>query len=208
MANMVSSEFVNQKSNKVIDSIRDLITSCNTDGDQSRNLQFMRDSLAIGGLGFDMVNASNTGWDGMRSSDGLNIESKTTSITTKNYGIICEDTTKQKALRFGTGDVAIALTVFADNLYPMFSVVGNNPEIANELLIKSDKKRAQGKRENVRIPMNKLIKKYGFNIVARNDFGFTKADVVEHLQSKYKKAYKNLTEDMVLTANEVIINKM
>lgn len=203
---MVSTSFVNNQSSNIIKNLRELALSCGIT-DQSRILQFMRDGLAIGGLGFDLINPGNTGWDGSRSSDGLNVESKTSSTSTKNYGIICEDTTEQKANRFGEGDVAIVFTVFADNLLPMFSVVGNNPMISTELLEKSNKKREQGKRENVRISMSRLIKTYGFNIVVRDDYGFTKAEVIEHLQSKYKKAYKNLTEDVILTTSEVVLNK-
>lgn len=165
-SSMSSSSKVMELSIKTIDAMRELAIETGITN-QAMLAQFARDRVAILGLGFEGCNVKTTGWDGQRSSDDLYIESKTVSCTSKVYNITCEDTSRRKACKFGVGNVAIALTVFGYDLLPMFSVVGNNPEIWQELFNKSEKKRKAGKRENVTISMNNLIKKYDFKIVVR-----------------------------------------
>lgn len=168
--------------------------------DDSRINQMMRDGMVASYLGFDATNNGTTGWDAANTTTGVNLESKTNSIKSKSYKATFQDTTVAKASRFGNGDVVVALSVFSDVFTPMFAVVGNNPAISQELLERSNKKRLQGVRPNVVIPMKSLINKYGYKVVALDA---SKEEVLNHLQSKYKRGFKNLTVDDIYTSDEV-----
>lgn len=168
--------------------------------DVDRGVNEMRDGLAGHLIGFKYVNNLKNGFD-CANSNGEMLEVKSINVCAKDWGATFNDTTEEKALSFKSEDVYLQAPVWIDAAKISFFMVGNNPEVGDYLLERV--KKYNDNRSSIRctqtLSVSKLYKDFGFKIVAVDE---TKEQVANRLKEKYKKAFKNICVDDILTVDE------
>lgn len=168
--------------------------------DVDRGVNEMRDGLAGHLIGFKYVNNLKNGFD-CANSNGEMLEVKSINVCAKDWGATFNDTTEEKALSFKSEDVYLQAPVWIDAAKISFFMVGNNPEVGDYLLERV--KKYNDNRSSIRctqtLSVSKLYKDFGFKIVVVDE---TKEQVANRLKEKYKKAFKNICVDDILTVDE------
>ena len=168
--------------------------------DVDRGVNEMRDGLAGHLIYFKYVNNLKNGFD-CANAKGEMLEVKSINICAKDWGATFNDTTEEKALSFKSEDVYLQAPVWINASKISFFLIGNNPEVGDYLLERVKKYNA--KRSSIRctqtLSVTKLYKDFGFKIVAVDE---TKEQVVNRLKEKYKKSFKNISVDDILTVDE------
>ena len=168
--------------------------------DVDRGVNEMRDGIAGHLIGFDYVNNLKNGFD-CANSNGEMFEVKSINVCAKDWGATFNDTNEEKALSFNSEDVYLQAPVWIDAAKISFFMVGNNPEVGDYLLerVKNYNEKRSSRRSTQTLSVSKLYKDFGFKIVAVDE---TKEQVANRLKEKYKKAFKNISVDDILTVDE------
>lgn len=169
--------------------------------DTDRAINAIRDGIASSVIGFDLGNTAKNGFDCANSSNGHLLEVKAINYSAKSWGATFNDTTEKKALTFTDKNVYLQVPLWIEAGEISFFMIGNNSEVGNWLLEKVNhyNKNRKSIRCTQTLPMTKLYKDFGFKIVAVSD---TKDKVVKLLQDKYRKVFKHLKVDDIMSVDE------
>lgn len=169
--------------------------------DSDRCLNEAKDGLAGRLIGFNIVNRSKNGFD-CKNSNGELLEVKAINSCSKEWSPVFNDTTEPKALEFKNKNVYVQVPIFINAKDISFFLIGNNPDIGDFLLTAARNfKKSNSRRCSPKIEVTQLYSKYNFKIVAVDE---SKKQVVERLKNKYKKAFKDITVDDIMTVDEYI----
>jgi hypothetical protein len=167
--------------------------------DSDRCLNEAKDGLAGRLIGFNIVNRSKNGFD-CKNSNGELLEVKAINFCSKEWSPIFNDTTESKALEFKNENVYVQVPIFLNAKDISFFLIGNNPDVGDFLLTAARNfKKSTSRRCSPKIEVTQLYSKYNFKIVAVDE---SKEQVVERLKNKYKKAFKDITADDIMTVDE------
>lgn len=167
--------------------------------DTDRILNEARDGKSGYLIGFNYVNKSKNGFD-CKNEKGELLDVKSINFCSKEWCPIFNDTTESKALEFKSKNVYVQVPIFLNARDISFFMIGNNPEVGDFLLNAAiNFKKSNSRRCSPKIEVTQLYSKYGFKIVAVDE---TKEQVVERLKNKYKKAFKDISVDDIMTVSE------
>lgn len=167
--------------------------------DSDRFLNEAKDGLAGRLIGFNIVNISKNGFD-CKNSKGELLEVKAINSCSKKWASIFNDTTESKALEFKNKNVYVQVPIFLNAKDISFFLIGNNPDVGDFLLNAAiNFKKSNSRRCSPNIDIRQLYRKYKYKIVAVDE---SKEQVVERLKNKYKKSFKDITVDDIMTVSE------
>lgn len=168
--------------------------------DTDRCINEMRDGYAGRLIGFNYINKCKNGFD-CANENGDKLEVKSINACAKSWGATFNDTTEEKALSFKNEKVYLQVPIWINAFKMSFFLINNNPKVGNFLLDKV--KKYINNRNSFRctqtLNVTKLYKEFGFKIVAVDE---TKEQVVNRLKEKYKKSFKDICEEDILTVDE------
>ena len=141
--------------------------------DTDTTVNTIRDAMVGQYLGFDLINFNKHGFDAKadvteQTGSEQFLEIKQCSISSSTLGGVWNDTSEEKAVAFCDSRVFTVVAVWKGASDLQFMVFGRNPALGKEIL-RRVQTRKPGARSTQNIPIQKLIKDFGFRVVCPPD---------------------------------------
>jgi len=168
--------------------------------DTDTTINEIRDSIVANYLDYDLLNRNKHGFDAKSSITNNFLEVKQCSIFSKRLGGTWNDTNEEKAKAFSNDKLFTAIGVWRGASNLDFIVYGQNIALGEYLLERVRAVANTSTRSTQNITIEKMIKDYGFNVIASPDK--SKKEIYK-LLIDYKKSISNYLklEDILLISD-------
>ena len=136
--------------------------------DTDTTVNAIRDAIVANYLNFELLNFDKHGFDAKKINVEHFLEVKQCSLSSESWGGTWNDTNEEKALAFSDNRLFTVVAVWRGASDLQFMVYGQNPAIG-KYLHRLVVNRTPGSRSTQSIPIQKLIKDFGFSIICPPD---------------------------------------
>ena len=137
--------------------------------DTDTTINEIRDAIVANYLGFDLLNFDKHGFDAKHSKKNKFLEVKQCSIFSRRLGGTWNDTNEEKAKAFSDKRLYTAVGIWKGASDLQFIVFGQHKKLGEYLLERVRAVANSSTRSTQSIPLQKMIKEYGFDVVVPPD---------------------------------------
>jgi len=137
--------------------------------DTNTTINEIRDAIVANYLGFDLLNFDKHGFDAKHSKKNKFLEVKQCSIFSRRLGGTWNDTNEEKAKAFSDKRLYTAVGIWKGASDLQFIVFGQHKKLGEYLLERVRAVANSSTRSTQSIPLQKMIKEYGFDVVVPPD---------------------------------------